>query len=77
MAYTMLVEEKIGKLVKKVVIKYLKGNKTFEIPLTDELRRHVLYVISRIKSIIEGEKLPRGNYKKRRNCGFMKICGEA
>ncbi|MEM1553230.1 MAG: CRISPR-associated protein Cas4 [Candidatus Bathyarchaeia archaeon] len=75
-AYAMLAEEKIHKVARKIVIKYLRDNKTFEIPLTENLRKHVIWIISRIKSIIEKEKLPRGNPKRCRNCGFTKICGK-
>jgi len=75
-AYAMLAEEKIGKIARKIIIKYLRDNKVFEIPLTEDLKRHVLWTISRIKSIIEGEKLPRGNPKRCGNCGFTKICGK-
>jgi len=75
-AYAMLAEEKIGKISRKIVIKYLRDNKTFEIPLTEDLKKHVLWTISRIRSIIEKEKLPRGNYKKCGSCGFIKICGK-
>jgi len=73
-AYAMLAEEKIGKVARKIVIKYLRDNKTFEIPLTEDLKKHVLWAISRIKSIIERERLPRGNPRKCGNCGFTKIC---
>ncbi|MEM1996938.1 MAG: CRISPR-associated protein Cas4 [Candidatus Bathyarchaeia archaeon] len=75
-AYAMLAEEKIGKMARKIIIKYLRDNKTFEIPLTEDLKRHVLWAISRIKSIIEGEKLPRGNPRRCGNCGFTKVCGK-
>ena len=72
----MLAEEKIGKMARKIIIKYLRDNKTFEISLTEDLRKHVLWAISRIKSIIEREKFPRGNYRRCGNCGFTKICGK-
>ncbi|MFH8038858.1 MAG: CRISPR-associated protein Cas4 [Candidatus Aenigmatarchaeota archaeon] len=75
-AYAMLAEEKIGKIVRKIIIKYVKDDKTFEIPLTEDLKKHVQWTVSRIRSIIEKEKLPRGNYKKCKNCGFIKICGK-
>lgn len=75
-AYAMLAEEKIGKAARKIVIKYLRDDKAYEMPLTEDLKRHILWTISRIKSIIEKEKLPRGNPRKCRNCGFTKICGK-
>ncbi|MCW1308337.1 MAG: CRISPR-associated protein Cas4 [Candidatus Parvarchaeota archaeon] len=74
-AYAMLAEEKLGRIARKVVIKYLRDNVAFEIQLTEDLKRHVQWATSRIKSIIEGEKLPKGNRKKCRNCGFARICG--
>ncbi|MBS7612285.1 CRISPR-associated protein Cas4, partial [Candidatus Bathyarchaeota archaeon] len=74
-AYAMLVEEAFGKFVRKVVVRYVRDEKSFEIPLTEDLRRHVLWTISKIKSIIESEKTPRiRESKKCLNCGFKKIC---
>lgn len=73
-AYAMLAEETLGKIARKIAIKYTRDNKTFEIPLTEDLRKHILWIVSRIKSIIDNEKIPRGSYKKCRNCGFAKIC---
>ncbi|MCR8453607.1 MAG: CRISPR-associated protein Cas4 [Crenarchaeota archaeon] len=75
-AYAMLAEEKIGKKARKIIIKYLRDNKVFEIPLTEDMKRHVLWTISRIKSIIEEEELPRGNTRRCGNCGFTKVCGK-
>lgn len=76
-AYAMLAEEALGKIVRKVSIRYVRDGKAFEIPLTEDLRKHVLWSVSRIRSIIEKEKIPRGNRKKCVSCGFMKICGGA
>lgn len=75
-AYAMMVEEKIGRMVRKIIVKYLRDDKTFEIPLTEDLKKHVLWTIRRIKSIIQKEKLPKGNHRKCRNCGFTKICSK-
>jgi len=39
------------------------------------LKRHVLWTIAKIKSIIEGERIPReASPKKCRNCGYRKVC---
>ncbi len=73
-AYAMLAEEALGKIARKIAIKYIRDNKTFEIPLTEDLKKHVLWTVSRIKSIINNEKIPRGNFKMCKNCGFTKIC---
>jgi radical SAM protein with 4Fe4S-binding SPASM domain len=57
------------------MVRYLRDGKSFEIPITEELRRHVLWTISKIKSIVEGEKIPReADQKKCRNCGYRKTC---
>ncbi|MEM1716093.1 MAG: hypothetical protein QXN24_00535 [Candidatus Bathyarchaeia archaeon] len=47
------------KIIKNYNVKYLRDNKVFEIPLTEDLKRHALLAISRIKSMIEKE-----NFKK-------------
>lgn len=74
-AYAMLVEEAFGKPVRKIVVRYVRDEKSFEIPLTEDLRRHILWTISKIKSIIENERTPRiRESKKCLNCGFKKIC---
>jgi CRISPR-associated exonuclease Cas4 len=74
-AYAMLAEENLHKPVRKVMVKYLRDGKSFEIPVTEDLRRHVLWTIAKIKSIIEGEKIPReASPKKCRNCGYRKVC---
>jgi CRISPR-associated exonuclease Cas4 len=74
-AYAMLAEEALHKPVRKVMVRYLHDGKSFEIPVTEDLRRHVLWTISKIRSIIEEEKIPReADQKKCRNCGYRKIC---
>jgi CRISPR-associated exonuclease Cas4 len=74
-AYAMLAEEALNKPVRRVMVRYLRDGKSFEIPVTEDLKRHVLWTVSKIKSIIEEEKAPReSNQKKCRNCGYRKIC---
>ena len=74
-AYAMLAEEILGKPVRSIMIRYVRSNKSFKIPLTDEIRKHVIWVTSKIKSIIENEKLPKiRTTKKCKNCGFIKVC---
>jgi CRISPR-associated exonuclease Cas4 len=74
-AYAMLAEEALHKPVRRVMVRYLRDGKSFEIPVTEDLKRHVLWTVSKIKSIIEEEKAPReSNQKKCRNCGYRKIC---
>jgi len=74
-AYAMLAEEALNKPVKKIIIRCMIDGKSFEIPITDYMRRHVLWTISRIRSIIEKEKIPREmNSRKCMSCGYRKIC---
>ena len=74
-AYAMLAEEAIGKPVRKIMIRYVRDNKSFEIPVTDKMKKHVLWTISRIKSIINNEKMPKTRWtRKCRSCGYRKIC---
>ena len=77
-AYAMLAEEVIGRPVRRAVIRYALDGKSFDLPVTDAVRRHVLWTVSKIRSIVEGEKLPRAKpSRKCRSCGFARICGEA
>lgn len=74
-AYAMLAEEALHKPVRRVILKYLRDKKLFEIPVTEDLKRHVLWTISRIKSIIDNERIPREtSHKKCINCGYKKMC---
>ena len=74
-AYAMLAEEALNKPAKKIIIRYVLDRKYFEIPITEDLKKHVIWTISRIKSIIEKEKIPREmNSRKCMSCGYRKIC---
>lgn len=76
-AYAMLAEEAIGRPVTRAVIRYALDGRSFEIPVTDAVRRHVLWTVSRIRSIVEGERLPRAKQSRKcAGCGFAKVCGE-
>jgi len=73
-AYAMLAEEALGKPARRVVIKYLRDGTSFELPVTEDLRRHVLWTVSRIRSIIEG-KVPRESSRRKcGSCGYRKVC---
>lgn len=77
-AYAMLAEEVIGRPVRRAVIRYALSGRSFEVPVTDAVRKHVLWTVSRIRAIVDGEKLPRSKPSaKCKNCGFAKVCGEA
>jgi CRISPR-associated exonuclease Cas4 len=74
-AYAMLAEEALRKPVRRIIIRYLRDEKSFEIPVTEELKKHVSWTVSRIRSIIEGERIPRGaSHRKCGSCGYGRIC---
>ena len=74
-AYGMLAEEALRLPLRSVLIHHIKGDKTFEVPVSDDLRQHVKYTVKKIRNIISKEKLP---YTKRvkecRSCGYYKAC---
>ncbi|MCS7127595.1 MAG: CRISPR-associated protein Cas4 [Thaumarchaeota archaeon] len=74
-AYAMLVESECGRPVRKGRIVYLKSRASIEFEITDEMRRHVLWAVKRIKEIVEEEVIPP--YSPRpgcRTCGYRSVC---
>ena len=74
-AYAMLFEENFNVTVRDVLIYYSKSKKLIEVPLTDDLRRHVLWTLRRIRKIIEEERMPEVKFQRKcRACGYYKFC---
>ncbi|GBC71639.1 CRISPR-associated exonuclease Cas4 [Candidatus Calditenuaceae archaeon HR02] len=74
-AYALLVEEATGKPVMRAYIHYLKSGDIVEVTLTDEAKRHVLWIVRQIKSIIWEERLPPYSEKPAcKSCGYRWIC---
>ncbi|MEM2211366.1 MAG: CRISPR-associated protein Cas4 [Nitrososphaerales archaeon] len=74
-AYSLLVEDVLGKNVKKALIHYLKSDKVVIVEITDDIKKHVLWTLNQIKKIIEYEYLPP--YKERvacKTCGYRWVC---
>ncbi|MEM1554639.1 MAG: CRISPR-associated protein Cas4 [Thermoproteota archaeon] len=77
-AYAMLVEEAFKTIVRKLYVYYEKSGKFVEIPMTESIRKHVIWTIERIRNIIEKEKLPPvKTSRKCKSCGYKWICKEA
>lgn len=77
-AYAMLVEEAFKTIVRKLYVYYEKSNRALEIPLTESIRKHVIWTIKRIRRIIQEEKLPVAKpSRKCQSCGYRWICKEA
>ncbi len=74
-AYAMLAEEKINKPIRKIILKYLPSQKTFEIPITEHMKKHVIWTIKQINKILNEEKIPQYKQtKKCHGCGWQWIC---
>lgn len=78
-AYSLLVEENFHTIIKRVAIYYSKEDKILIIPLTEEMRNHVLWTLKQILKIIYTEKLPETlpPESKCRSCGYFWICKRA
>ncbi|WP_449462195.1 CRISPR-associated protein Cas4 [Tardisphaera miroshnichenkoae] len=74
-AYSMMAEQKFRRKVKRFIVYYTKNDKVFELPLTDSLRNHVVFVVKRMKRIISEERVPPVvTGKKCVSCGFRYVC---
>jgi CRISPR-associated exonuclease Cas4 len=74
-AYAMLVEENMGVIVRKIVLRYV--NAAHEITLTEQMRRHVVWTLNQIRKIVEKEILPPFRRRKQcPSCGYRWICLE-
>ncbi|MGQ9469554.1 MAG: CRISPR-associated protein Cas4 [Nitrososphaerales archaeon] len=78
-AYSLLIEENFHTIVKRVAIYYSKEDKILIIPLTEEMRNHVLWTLERILKIIRTEKLPETlpPESKCKSCGYLWVCKRA
>lgn len=75
-AYAMLAEERLSKPVRFVILKYLKDEITYKIRLTEEMKKHVMWTLRRIRKILNEERLPAFREKRLcRSCGYARICG--
>ena len=71
-AYSMLLEEKISKLVRRGFILY--EDELVEVEISEGLRHHVLWTIDRVREIMEG-RIPEVNRSgKCRSCGYSLHC---
>jgi len=71
-AYSMLLEERLSRVVRRGFILYEDG--IVEVEISEGLRRHVLWTLDRIREIIEG-RIPEVNRSgKCRSCGYSLHC---
>jgi CRISPR-associated protein Cas4 len=74
-AYGMMAEEKFHLECMRLIIYYVKSDKVFEVPLTQALRSHVAFIVSRIRRIIYSERIPPYREKSVcKSCGFRYVC---
>ena len=71
-AYSMLLEERVSKLVRRGFILYEDG--LIEVEISEGLRHHVLWTLDRVREILEG-RIPEVNRSgKCRSCGYSLHC---
>ena len=71
-AYALMVEEKLGR-VWKVVIVY--RDKEVEFPFTSGIKRYCISIINKIRRICEtGLVSPPNSFSRCKNCGYFKFC---
>jgi CRISPR-associated exonuclease Cas4 len=74
-AYALLAEENLKIKIDYIKIHYLKNNKIFTIKLSQDLRKHVIWTIEKIKEIIDKAYLyPFVKKPYCEGCGFADIC---
>lgn len=74
-AYALLVEEATGRPVRRGYVHYLKSNDVVEVTITEEAKRHVLWIVQQIRRIIWEERLPPYVEKPAcKSCGYRWIC---
>lgn len=74
-AYAMLAEENMNIIIPKIILYFTKDDKIFEINVDENLRRHVIWTIEKIKKIIKEERLPRFKESRKCNgCGYLRLC---
>jgi len=76
-AYAMLAEERLRRPVKRLILRYLPSGKFYNIPITEDMKKHIKWTIRQIKGILREEKIPRPHYRssgKCQACGWFWIC---
>jgi len=74
-AYAMLAEEILGIIIRDIILDYSSGKRGFTIPLTEEIRKHVHWTISKVRKIVDEEWLPPFRLKRYcAVCGYRWIC---
>lgn len=70
-AYSMLLEERLRKLVRRAFIVYDEG--LHEVRVDENARRHVLWTLRKVREIYEG-KVPSFGAGKCEACGYSSYC---
>lgn len=70
-AYSMLVEERLGVVTRRFFLLY---DRPVEVAMTEELRDHVLWTVSKILEIYRGKVPPVRESRKCSSCGYSIYC---
>jgi len=76
-AYAMLAEEKLGRPVRRIILRYLPSGKVYDMPVTEGMRRHIRWTINQINRILREEKIPPPPSRpggRCQACGWLWIC---
>ncbi|HID96103.1 MAG TPA: CRISPR-associated protein Cas4 [Candidatus Latescibacteria bacterium] len=77
-AYSLLVEEKFGKPVRRGFIHLIPVKRTYAVDITQSMRDYAKKIITRMARIVEGEIMPSANRSRSRcrDCEFRIWCGD-
>lgn len=76
-AYAMLAEEALRKPIRHIILRYVPTGETYNIEITEAMKKHVKWTIKQINKIINNEKMPKPPSKPKRQChgcGWYWIC---
>ncbi len=71
-AYSMLLEENLGVITRRFFLLY--DDDLMEVPMTPEMRRHVVWTVNRVLRIYGGWIPPIRRKRRCSSCGFRRYC---
>lgn len=75
-SYALMVEEALGKPVKRAVVYYTRTHKLVSVPIDEALKKYTKRILASIERIVSAEEPPKLVAKPSRceNCGFKQYC---
>jgi CRISPR-associated exonuclease Cas4 len=77
-AYALLVEEQLGRVVRRGFIHLIPDKIVFEYAITPNMRRHVQRTLVRLREVLRADRLPRppSNLGKCVDCEYRRFCND-